>query len=643
MNITIEHLKNIDKLDIDIEDKKINFIFGISGSGKSAIADALTTAEMDNLVQVGKQLEDLHILVDGKDRNIGNFAIFDEKQIEKLELYSEEGQDAYEIIFSNNGKYTETVKEFENIVSKLNDKKTELMNKQFVIRKLLDGQSIKKLTNKGEIPKTANVIKIMDIHSKTSSTTLNKAVKYGQDKVSWIKKGVAFDDYNKKICSFCEQSLKDDRIKEINDILSIDNKFFKAIEEDESVYKDLNIPKPNYFSVDSLKKHSKTMIDYANILDDILTINNFLELADIDNAEPKELSKIKLSDVFKESFPEIYTIVEETNGNLENIKRQLSTIKSQMKNTISSNKNSINDTLKVLGIKYRLVERPIKPREKKASFLLKHISETKDEVNQMSYLSTGEKNIIALIFFLLKNKRKNIIIDDPASSFDEYRRKIIFNYIKKNHNKRTILVLSHDEVFSKFAIKAKYKEKNINIGAVNFMSNYSGEPFVKDIKLDDYKSLEEFVKTRIKSTNNYLSKIVNCRLLYEIECQNNGETNIQYGYLSAIIHGCDVEEMKEFLDKKNFEEKDLVDEINKKCSVELPMYSEIEIEDAEITNLTNFEKIFYLREMINEKKLRDEMSDLIHLNDKLAICLNPYKFDTFSPYLFDCISQMQVL
>jgi len=140
-----------------------------------------------------------------------------------------------------------------------------------------------------------------------------------------------------------------------------------------------------------------------------------------------------------------------------------------------------------------------------------------------------------------------------------------------------------------------------------------------------------------------LSKIVNCRLLYEIECQNNGETNIQYGYLSAIIHGCDVEEMKEFLDKKNFEEKDLVDEINKKCSVELPMYSETEIEDAEITNLTNFEKIFYLREMINEKKLRDEMSDLIHLNDKLAICLNPYKFDTFSPYLFDCISQMQVL
>ena len=643
MNIAIEHLKNIDKLDIDIEDKKINFIFGISGSGKSAIADALTKAEMDDLIQVGKQFEDLHILVDGKERNLSNFAIFDEKQIEKLDLYSEEGEDAYEIIFSNNGKYIETVNEFENIVSKLNDKKSQLMNKQFVIRKLLDGQSIKKLTRKGELPKTANVMKIMDIHSKTNSTTLNKAVEYGQDKVSWIKKGVTFDDYNKKICSFCEQSLKDDRITEINDILSIDNKFFKVIEEDESVYNDLNIPKPDYFSVDSLKNHSKTMIDYANILDDILKINSFLELADIDNTEPKELSKIKLSNAFKKSFPDIYAIVEETNANLESIKRQLSIIKYQMKNTISSNKNSINQTLKVLGIKYRLVERPIKPREKKASFLLKHISETKEEVNQVSYLSTGEKNIIALIFFLLKNKRKNIIIDDPASSFDEYRRKIIFNYIKKNHNRRTILVLSHDEVFSKFAIKAKYKEKNKNIGIVNFMSNYSGKPFVTDINPDDYKSFEEFVKTRIKLTDNYLSKIVNCRLLYEIECQNRGETNIQYGYLSAIIHGSGAEQIKEFLKKNNFEEKDLIDEINQKWSVKLPMYSKNEIEDAEIKELTNFEKIFYLRETIKEKKLRDEMSDLIHLNDKLAICLNPYKFDTFSPYLFDCITQMDVL
>jgi wobble nucleotide-excising tRNase len=314
-----------------------------------------------------------------------------------------------------------------------------------------------------------------------------------------------------------------------------------------------------------------------------------------------------------------------------------------MKNTITDNKNLINNTLKTLGIKYRLVERPIKPREKKASFLLKHTSETKEEVNQMSYLSTGEKNIIALIFFLLKNKRKNIIIDDPASSFDEYRRKIIFNYIKKNHNKRTVLVLSHDEVFSKFAIKAKYRDNNVNIGVVYFMSNYSGSPFVSNINLDDYKTLEEFVKTRIKTTDNYLSKIVNCRLLYEIECQNSGATNIQYGYLSAIIHGTSVGDINAYLNKNTITEKEIIEEISKKCCAELPAYTVNIIKESDITNLSNFEKIFYLRETITDKKLKDEMSDLIHLNDKLAICLNPYKFDTFSPYLYDCINDMKIL
>lgn len=44
-----------------------------------------------------------------------------------------------------------------------------------------------------------------------------------------------------------------------------------------------------------------------------------------------------------------------------------------------------------------------------------------------------------------------MIIDDPASSFDEYRRKIIFDFIYEFHKKSTVLVLSHDHVFAKLA------------------------------------------------------------------------------------------------------------------------------------------------------------------------------------------------
>lgn len=638
MELLVENLKNIEFLKTDFEDKKMNFVFGISGSGKSAIANALTSTDINDYIKIGKQTENLKILVNGADRNISQFAVYDEKQVENLNLYSEDGSDAYEIIFSNNDNYLEAVIEFEKIVHELNSHKNRLMDQQRIISKLLDTQSIKKLTAKGDLPKTADVNKIIDVHSKTNSLSLNKAIVYGQDKVGWLKKGKDFEEFDNKTCPFCEEHLMDKRINEVNDISNIDNKFFKVIESDKSIYDELKIPKPDYFDVKTLKEHSTLMISYVNILNDLVAINDFLELAKIEDLDPKKLTKINVSKDFEEKFPEVYKIVQETNNNLETIKQQLSKIKYQMKNILSKNINEINNTLKYMGIKYKIVERPIKPNEKRASFLLKHIDETKEDANQVSFLSTGEKNIIALIFFMIRNQRKSLIIDDPASSFDEYRRKIIFNYIKKKYNKRTVIVLSHDEVFSKFAIKAKYIENNTDIGIVKFLSNYDGMPKMVDIAVDDYKSLSWFIKNKLASTDVYLSKVINCRLLLEIECQSQGQTTNEYGYLSAIIHGTSAEDIEKLLNNENISEVDILSSIENSCGIVLPKIKEVTDEMLKIDDLSNYEKIFYLRENEHDRIIKSEMSELIHLNDRLAICLNPYKFDTFSPYLYDRIT-----
>lgn len=188
MELLVENLKNIEYLKTDFEDKKMNFVFGISGSGKSAIANALTSTEIHDYIKVGMKTENLKILVNGTERNLSQFAVYDEKQVENLYLYSEDGSDAYEIIFSNNDNYIEAVNEFEKIVQKLSSHKNKLMDQQRIISKLLDTQSIKKLTAKGELPKTADVNKIIDIHSRTNSTSLNMAISYGQDKVGWLKR-----------------------------------------------------------------------------------------------------------------------------------------------------------------------------------------------------------------------------------------------------------------------------------------------------------------------------------------------------------------------------------------------------------------------------------------------------------------------
>ncbi len=45
------------------------------------------------------------------------------------------------------------------------------------------------------------------------------------------------------------------------------------------------------------------------------------------------------------------------------------------------------------------------------------------------------KNFIALVLFLLSNTKKYVVIDDPASSYDENRRKNIYELFYDFHKK----------------------------------------------------------------------------------------------------------------------------------------------------------------------------------------------------------------
>lgn len=76
--------------------------------------------------------------------------------------------------------------------------------------------------------------------------------------------------------------------------------------------------------------------------------------------------------------------------------------------------------------------------------------------------------------------------------------------------------------------------------------------------------------------------------------------------------------------------------------------TEIDMNYADNINLstwTNFEKILYLRETLNkkkksEKKVFDEISNIIHLNDALQICLNPFEFNYYSKYVHDLLADL---
>ena len=119
------------------------------------------------------------------------------------------------------------------------------------------------------------------------------------------------------------------------------------------------------------------------------------------------------------------------------------------------------------------------------------------------------------------------------------------------------------------------------------------------------------------------------RLLYE------GKRGFVYQYLSAIVHCTSRHEIETKLAKINKEEKDVFDEICQK----FPQLKGIQFEEYDdkkeisIKNYTLIEKAFYIREKCGNEDIKKELSDMIHLNQKLKVCLNPYKFEYRSNYL----------
>ena len=307
----------------------------------------------------------------------------------------------------------------------------------------------------------------------------------------------------------------------------------------------------------------------------------------------------------------------------------------------------------LLGIPYKFIKKNIDEELKNAEYNICHILDTDKDIDRVHNLSFGEKNLIGLLLFLLANVDcPRLIIDDPASSFDDYRRKIIFDMIYDFHKNNTVLVLSHDPIFVKYALFHRFdsdekikqkrsiselKQKFLNdTGNINFMESYDNS-IIKDIKLDDFGNLMDFVLERLRSLPqeiNYQTAI-NLRIYFELRKK---KYPLVYSYLSAIIHKTDYEIIQTEIDKKSSKEKDLVNIINAETGLSYDLLAIDYLSKINDYNYLDFEKIVKCRELLNsrskkDKVIKDELSNIIHMNSAYTICLNPYKFNYFSKYV----------
>lgn len=657
MKININNYNAIKSLDYSIQEGKINYLFGISGCGKSSIAYALTNDDCSNHIPYGENDLKPTITVDGNPTPYDKFKMFDFDYMHNILINKANGEDIYNILVGDGGDIEKLRDEYNSIIKDLIDKKGTIYEIEGKISTLINDLKVNYKKDNTYVS-TCLIGKLTkNIEKEKISYVKNKGLSSSQ--IKWFSDGTKTVEYSNGKCPFCNKKLSDSKKQQIEKLMIFDAKTFEKVNAKSNIFKDLSIMEPNWIKKREVERFNKQINEYFLLLPQFKKIIEFISIAQNFNIVVGNLQPLKVSKEMVKYFPDIADCIEDFNENYTLIKRKLIEIRKSTDKLLSGNLKQINDYLDLLGIQYKFCKTKINETDKKAEFIIKSIKDKK-EVDRVENLSFGEKNIIGMVLFLIANKDYSfLIIDDPASSFDEYRRKVIFDTLyKMKTESSTLLVLSHDHVFAKYAIyhyEASKKEAKSNLeklylkytGNIDYIETYSDTKIVP-IESTDFKPMTEFIKEHISNLGNKMNYrvAINLRLYYEINKPKKYKKAV-YGYLSAILHKCPVDTIAEYLEKENRTEEEVLSIISQDFDVLFSKINEQYCDDIKIEDFNNFEKLIYSREMCNKtnraKIVKDELSNVIHMNMAYAICLNPYRFNYYSRYVYNyLINELKV-
>lgn len=656
MVIDIQNFNSIKTLHYEIVDSKINFLFGISGSGKSSIAYALTDSNKEKYQMVGKDAGMVKVEVNESDIKYTDNYIYNSKFMEDILINKQDGQDVYTILIGFGGKIAQCSQKYQDAISDLIKVKDELLNS---IEKIIDLKSTLKIdyTKKGELKSTCLIKKMAK--SAEDTPHYKNISNYSLSEIKWVLEGTKMQSYQIGRCPFCSKKLSESRKKKIKALYSFDDKTFEKLKSKQSILDSIGLEMPEWNKPKQVSIFLSHLKVYIDILPELSNYYSYLDILNKKNFTEDTPQLTKPSLKLRRLFPKIYDPVMIFNEKAAEIKKTLGEFKLETKKVLDQNVELINHKLDLLGIPYIFEREQINSEEKTASFILKHKNDIRDEIDMSRNLSSGEKNLIGLLLFLLSHTNSGfLIIDDPASSFDEYRRKIIFDFIYEFHKKSTVLVLSHDHVFAKLAtFHNKWAKDNLaqrkilpqldikfanETGKISFLENYT-LPKIKEITSEDFGPISKFVIERVKDLGQEMNYIValNLRLHYELE-KTRGTRSIVYSYLSAILHKVPYETIIEKLKEKNKSEQDILNIIQKDTDMSFRPLSNEYINRIDCFNYCDFEKTIKKREELpisrENREIKEELNNIVHLNLAYATMLNPYKFNYFSKFIFNLIS-----
>jgi ABC-type lipoprotein export system ATPase subunit len=599
VKIHIEKYRNINELDYEIDDGKVNFLFGVCGTGKSSILHAISSSIKPSDTTVGCEHDETVVFVDGFSPDPSTVRLYGFERQAALFEKSASGEH-YEIFIGRDDVLLQLEGEFNQSIKNLREKLDVLYSFRGKVQDLQ--RAIGNIGAKGTFTPSSKFGKLKSAIK--SAKPYAKAIieEHGLKFAEWRNQGFTINDsYDNGQCPFCDQKLSSELKSGLDELKGLELKDIKPLFTSSTLMKDLKILEPDFTKQEEVYKTEREIASVYKTCSEIDKIIQFCNISRDAVLLKNGLNDLIIDEIVYIYFPELKEIIENVNKRSAALKAMVGKMKATFKALIDSSSKELNNQLTSLGIPYFFTVRDTDRASRTVSYVLKHKESSLDE-DMRDSLSTGERILIALLLFLYRKERDIILIDDPASSYDDYRRSQIFRSIMNNENK-TILVVSHDQAFIKRAVKER--NANTRIGKIQMLSYCSDKPLLLDITYDSFGNLDDFIKHRIMAANTYYQKTINFRLYCDIHKSEVGE--IIWGYSSAVLHGLPKGEIEESLNNVGRTEENLLKEIEGKLGIEMEPVTKLH--DPNVTDsLSDFEKLICIREGLKKKRGEGLMS-----------------------------------
>lgn len=679
MEIVVRNCNNIVEGRIDIVIGKLNIKYGINGTGKSSISDAIyygiKEESLDKLKPFGSG-DNIVSTVEGID-TLNTIKVYNDNYVSQY-LFLQNGENLHQNSFEVFIKPNNYEQGIENINSMLGSVKTYVIEND-IINTLINqknqlGKILKLNTNRNSITSTG-VGKALNAGNKIVSIPVElenySSFISGNEKVKWYNwqlEGRRNYIQNRN-CPFCTTTLATnftslmemlDNIFDKNNVEALVKMDNIVVSIEQSLSEDANqlirniLNNEEPIDNDTKSRLASFIVELEKICDRLqfFLYIDYSTLKNIDNLQQQLInSKIVIEDLQFVKSDDFLNIVNEINGkidemidHIQELRVAIGELNTSIRDTTNRNKKRINDFLETVGMQYE-----VNVIDNKLLLLYKG-SEIIVDVN--SHLSWGEKNAFALSLFLFDCLYDNpdlIILDDPVSSFDFNKKFAITHYLFNQTNclkDKTVLMLTHDLE----PIIDMLKVREYPFVQCFYITNENGNVTENIILEQDVTSIIDVTKNCFTNLN---LKIINRLIHFRRYLELNNEYDFEYNMISSLLKGKQIPRYKNNMNRidRDFTQEEINNtQLKIQSFINEFDYNTIwntiscrsDMKQLYLDSDNNYEKIEIFRIMLKtfgllnvNPVIEQFINEAFHIENTYIFQLDPYAYNLVPSYIVD--------